>query len=336
MRVLVVAERADGRSAPQVAAEVARAWHEHRPQDALAALPLSDGGPGLLDVVGDARDTWVTTEVAGPHGHPVEAAFLLRPDGTAIIEAARAAAPSLAPGGQADLTLTTSFGAGELVQAALDTGARRLVVGVAGLAAADGGAGALTGLGFRLRVEDGSGLKIGGGDLHRIRRVERGWAQVPDGVEVVVLADTEADLTGAPATLPAEVVVADEQRAAATAALATWRTVVERDLDCPGLGASPGAGAGGGLAFGLAAALRAAIRPAAVGVWDLQGGDGRLQDCDGMVVVADPGGAVHRHAAARASESDRHLWTVTPPADGVGEGDGPADWAERVASVLAS
>ncbi|HEY1563501.1 MAG TPA: glycerate kinase [Gaiellaceae bacterium] len=111
-------------------------------------LPLADGGEGTLDVLGgDNRRTTVT----GPLGEPVEAGWRLEEDGTALIEAALACGLTLAGGPKGnDPLAATSRGVGELVAAAVEEGADRIVVAVGGVASTDGGAGALQALPPRL------------------------------------------------------------------------------------------------------------------------------------------------------------------------------------------
>src|SRR5205085_3176922 len=101
---------------------------------------MSDGGEGLLDVFGGPNRS---TSVTGPIGRVVDAAWRL--DGTtAIIESAQACGITLA-GGAAnnDPVGATTAGVGELLTAALDAGARHLIVGLGGSASTDGGLGAL-------------------------------------------------------------------------------------------------------------------------------------------------------------------------------------------------
>jgi glycerate kinase len=107
-------------------------------------LPLADGGEGTLDVLGGGnREATVT----GPLGEPVEAAWRLDEDGTALIEAAQACGLSLAGGPERNDPLrATSRGVGELVTAAVAEGASRIVVAVGGVASTDGGVGALEAL----------------------------------------------------------------------------------------------------------------------------------------------------------------------------------------------
>jgi glycerate kinase len=103
-------------------------------------LPLADGGEGTLEVLGGGNRR---TVVSGPLGEPVEAAWRLEEDGTALIEAAQACGLTLAGGREGNDPLrATSRGVGDLVAAAIAEGAERIVVTVGGVASTDGGVGA--------------------------------------------------------------------------------------------------------------------------------------------------------------------------------------------------
>jgi glycerate kinase len=106
-------------------------------------IPVADGGDGLLDVLGGVNRTTVVT---GPLGDPVEAGW--RQDRrTAVIEMARASGLALAGGAEGnDPIAADTYGTGELIQAAVDAGATRVVVGLGGSATTDGGLGALRAL----------------------------------------------------------------------------------------------------------------------------------------------------------------------------------------------
>ncbi len=103
-------------------------------------IPMADGGEGLLDALGGANRT---STVTGPLGDPVNAAWRLS-KGTAVIEMARASGLTLVGGAtQNDAMNATTTGTGELIDHALDAGAKRIIVGLGGSATTDGGFGAI-------------------------------------------------------------------------------------------------------------------------------------------------------------------------------------------------
>jgi glycerate 2-kinase len=103
-------------------------------------LPLADGGEGFLDVLGGPNRR---ATVMGPLGDPVIAGWRLR-NGTAVIEMARASGLALVGGPEGnDPIAASTHGTGELIAAALDAGARRVLLGVGGSATTDGGLGAV-------------------------------------------------------------------------------------------------------------------------------------------------------------------------------------------------
>jgi glycerate 2-kinase len=139
VRVVAAPDKFRGTAtAAEVARAVARAaasagWE-------CASVPMADGGEGTLDVLGGANRT---TTVTGPLGDPVDAGWRLDRR-TAVVETARASGLSLVGGPDGnDPIAASTWGTGELVAAAVDSGAARVVVGVGGSATTDGGLGAL-------------------------------------------------------------------------------------------------------------------------------------------------------------------------------------------------
>ncbi len=289
MRVLIAPDGFKGTlTARQAAAAIAEGWAAARPGDVLTSLPLADGGEGLCEVLADSRSTWITSEVVGPLGRPVEATALLRGDGTAVLESAAACGLDLVPEAERSPMRTTTFGVGQLLQAVVDVGATRVLVGLGGSATVDAGLGALTGLGYRLRVADGSGLKIGGGEVHRLDRIERGWAPDLSDVEIELLADVTTTLDDAARVFGPQKGASDAEVDHLASALRHAADVVERDL-CGGrrLRDEAGTGAAGGLGFALAAALGARFVPGAERVARLVGFPAALRGAD--VVVTGEG-----------------------------------------------
>lgn len=107
---------------------------------ACDAVPLADGGEGTLDVLGGANRT---ARVTGPLGDPVDAGWRLA-GRTAVIEMAQASGLDLVGGAEGnDPIAAATTGTGELIQLAVESGARRVIVGLGGSATVDGGLGAL-------------------------------------------------------------------------------------------------------------------------------------------------------------------------------------------------
>jgi glycerate kinase len=110
-------------------------------------LPVADGGEGTMDVLVAALGGEVrAVTVADPLGRPVEAGFALLPDGSAVVEMAQASGLSLVEESERDAWVASTRGTGELIVAAVEAGASRLIVTVGGSATSDGGAGALEAL----------------------------------------------------------------------------------------------------------------------------------------------------------------------------------------------
>jgi glycerate kinase len=255
-------------TAQQAAQAMADGWREAAPQDLLTLLPLSDGGPGFLDVLGAARpdaETLAVT-VADPLGREVPAALLVVEGGagrTAYIESAQSAGLHLLDAGERNPAVTSTWGVGQLLEAALATGASRIVVGLGGSATNDGGAGLLAALGVG-RPGDlaRGGLQLGelGDDaLAGLDAVRGRFA----GVELVLASDVESPLLGlqgASAVFAPQKGASPELAQALEAALGRYVEVVRRTLPettdlLTGkpvrLDKQPGAGAAGGLGYAL-------------------------------------------------------------------------------------
>lgn len=297
MRVVIAPDSFGGTlTAPQAAAAIAEGWRRVRRDDDVVVLPMSDGGEGLLDALlarSMAGAAVHAVEVVDPRGLATTARFVVAEDGTAVVESAQACGLGLLDEDQRDPRRTTTWGVGQLLDAAREAGATRILVGLGGSATVDGGTGALSGLGFRLTVADGSGLKIGGEDLPRVAGAQHAWAADWSGIEVVLLADVTEVLAQAPSTYGPQKGADPATVAHLEAGLAAWRDVAERDLGAPpSLAEAPGSGAAGGLGYGLAAGIGARLAGGARTVARLQGlaealaGSGGA-DAAGLVVTGE-------------------------------------------------
>jgi glycerate kinase len=243
-------------SAVAVAAALAEGWRSAAPDDELVERPLADGGPGFLDVlsaaIGGQRLPVATVD---PLGRPVDG-WVLRVGPAGYVESAQACGLHLLSEPERDPKITTSYGLGMLLAAAVETGVREIVVGLGGSAVNDAGAGMLAALGAAPLDAAGYALPYGGAALAGVAAL----SGAPRLRQVTLVAATDVDnpllgLAGASAVFgpqkgagPADVALLD-------AALARFAGVLERDLPgCPaGLADLPGAGAAGGLGAALLA-----------------------------------------------------------------------------------
>jgi glycerate 2-kinase len=223
-------------TAPQAAEAIADGWRRAAPASVLELVPLSDGGPGFLDVLelalGGER---FAVEVSGPLGEPVGATILLTPDRTAYLEAAECCGTALLPTGQYFPMDASTSGVGQLLAFALDCGASRVVVGLGGTASTDGGAGCVRA--FRASSAAAGSPANGSGP--------RTW---PADVPLIAATDVDNPLlgpSGAAAVFGPQKGADPAQVAELEARLAAWVSETGGDPD------APGSGAGGGLGYGL-------------------------------------------------------------------------------------
>lgn len=271
-------------SAAQTANAMAAGARRAAPALEVTALPLSDGGPGLLDAVrGPLRGVLRSADVPGPMGGAVRARYLLVPGGV-VVETAEACGLHLLPPSGLDPLRATTLGVGKLVRAALaDAGARqpamppRLVLGLGGSGTVDGGLGMAVALGFTALDAGGRPVPPGGGGLEGLATLLPPPGRVAPG-PVLALADVTAPLMG---ERGAARVFAPQKGADAAAVerleagLGRLAARLQADLgrDVADL---PGAGAAGGLGAGCVAFLGAELVPGAPWVLDGVGFDAHL------------------------------------------------------------
>src|SRR2546421_8074046 len=166
MRIVIAPQSLKGSlSAAEAGLAIAKGARAVYPEAEIAIVPVADGGDGTVQALVDATGGKIVQQtVTGPLGTPVEAFFGLLGDGrTAAIEMAASAGLPLVPPDQRDPRITTTFGVGELILAALDAGCRHFIIGIGGSATNDGGAGIGQGLGGALLNKNGQTILGGGG-----------------------------------------------------------------------------------------------------------------------------------------------------------------------------
>jgi glycerate kinase len=263
-RVLVAPDSFKGSlDASAVAAALARGWLGVRPGDGVDELPMADGGEGTVAAFAAADPAAALRHavVRGPDGRPTEAAWLILPDRTAVLELAAASGLPLLR--RPDPLGAHTYGLGELARIALTDGAVRLVVGLGGSASTDGGTGALRALGARFLDAAGRDLPLGGAGLRSLARVDTtGLVRPPDGgVELLVdVGNPLLGTAGAAAAYGPQKGASPDEVLVLEGALRRLARVAGGDPD------RPGSGAAGGTAFGLARLWGATSVPGAPAV----------------------------------------------------------------------
>ena len=262
-------------SAPEVAAAIARGWRQVFPEAELLLRPMADGGEGTVDAVlaatgGERREC----RVCGPLGEPVLAHWGWLGEGTAVLEMASASGLHHVPRDRRDATVTTSLGTGELIRAALDAGATRIILGLGGSATNDGGAGLLQALGVRFLDAREVELPPGGAALARLARIDVGGLD-PRLLQarLEIAADVDNPLCGprgASRVFGPQKGADPQQVEQLDAALEHYARVVAATLG-EDHSHHPGVGAAGGLGIAARAFLHAGFRPGIELVAELSG-----------------------------------------------------------------
>ncbi len=318
MRIVVAPDKFKGSlPAAGVAAAVAAGLRAALGDAEIVTMPVADGGEGTVDAAVAAGFERVPVTAAGPVGDPVRASYARRGE-VAVVELAGVCGLARLPAGRPAPLTASSFGAGEVLRAALDAGARRIIVGVGGSASTDGGAGLLQALGARVLDARGEPLGraaggrrlAGGADLDAVAALDlTGLHPAMHGAsryaELILAADVDNPLAGPDGAAvvygpqkgasPAEVARLD-------AGLRRWAAVVVAALEgTAGPGGTdwarvPGSGAAGGVGFAALAVLGARMRPGIEVVLELTGfasaagRDGPGDHRGGLAGRAEPGG----------------------------------------------
>lgn len=269
MHVLIAPDCFTGTlTATQAAEAMATGWRRRAPDDLLTLVPLSDGGPGFLDVITTSRpgDSTIVT-VSGPRGGSVPAVLHITTDEggtrTAWVESAQAIGLHLLDATERDPRVTTTHGLGELLDAALAQDVQRIVVGLGGSGTNDAGAGMLAALGAGPREALGGGgaglIAVREPDLAGLAAARERFA----GVELVAATDVASPLLGlqgASAVFSEQKGATPEEAQVLEGALGHFADVVRRVMPPATdlltgrerrLDREPGAGAAGGVGYAL-------------------------------------------------------------------------------------
>lgn len=271
------------------AMEAARAMAqgiENADHDAeVRCLPMADGGEGTARALVDATGgSMRAVPVHDPLGRPVEGHFGLLADGTtAVVETAEASGLALLEAKERNPLIASSYGTGELMLAAVRSGAKRIIVGLGGSATNDAGAGLLQALGVRLLDKNGNDLAHGGAALANLTTIDISTMDPAlKNVAITAACDVTNPLTGptgASAVFGPQKGASKDDVATLDASLAHFAQVIDSQLGVA-VNDVPGAGAAGGIGAALRGFLNAEFRPGIAIVIEQSGLDAAAQWAD--------------------------------------------------------
>lgn len=314
------------------AMEAARAMAqgiENADHDAeVRCLPMADGGEGTARALVDATGgSMRAVPVHDPLGRPVEGHFGLLADGTtAVVETAEASGLALLEAKERNPLIASSYGTGELMLAAVRSGAKRIIVGLGGSATNDAGAGLLQALGVRLLDKNGNDLAHGGAALANLTTIDISTMDPAlKNVAITAACDVTNPLTGptgASAVFGPQKGASKDDVATLDAALAHFAQVIDSQLGVA-VNDVPGAGAAGGIGAALKGFLNAEFRPGIAIVIEQSGLDAAAQWAD---VVFTGEGSIDfqtkfgKTPAGVAETAKRHGKSVIAVAGHIGTG----------------
>ncbi|TCM44257.1 glycerate kinase [Kribbella sp. VKM Ac-2568] len=248
MRVLIAPDKFAGTlTAVEAAAAIEEGWRRRDPQAEVLVAPMADGGPGFIDVLTAVVDgTLLSVTVRGPLGEEVPATVLVAGE-TAYVETAQACGLHLVEPKDRRPEDATTYGVGQLIAAAVDAGAKRIILGLGGSGTNDAGAGLLAALGA---TAVGGTLDAGATGLATLTEVDLEPARSKlAGVEFVAASDVEnpmLGLRGATNVFGSQKGITDDRKPEVDLWLTKFAELAGRKT-----ADAKGAGAAGGLGYAL-------------------------------------------------------------------------------------
>lgn len=263
MKVVIATDSFKGTLKAYEACEIiAKAIYEYAPDVQLVVKPMADGGEGTARaMIKAANGRWVPQTVMGPlPDMQVEAGFAwFDDDKTALVEMASASGLELLSTDQMNPLKTTTYGTGQLVKAAMEYGAQKILLAVGGSATVDGGIGAATELGWKFLDQQDNPVPLGGAGLEKIKKIVK-----PENLNLVpveVLCDVDNPLcgeNGASRVYGPQKGATPQMVEQLEKGLVHLAELVRKQLNRE-INNVPGAGAAGGLAAGAMAFMNAAV-----------------------------------------------------------------------------
>lgn len=252
-------------SSLEVAGALEKGILKANPNASVVKVPVADGGEGTVDAfVSATNGRKVNCEVQDPLLRKVTGFYGILPDGTAVIEMAAASGIEYLTQEERNPLITSTFGVGELILAAIEGGAKNIIVGLGSSATNDGGAGMAKALGYKFLDSDGNELGQGGGALSNLVEIDASEVNPKlEGVKIVAACDVTNPLCGkegASAVYGPQKGATPEMIPLLDENLNLLSKIIKRDLAKDVL-LIPGAGAAGGLGAGIVAFANGELIP---------------------------------------------------------------------------
>ena len=267
MKIVVAPDSFKGSlTAIEVSDAIEQGIREIFPEAEIIKIPMADGGEGTVQCLINAAGGEILREkVTDPLGGEVLAHYgILGDKKTAVIEMAEASGLTLVPENKRNPLITTTYGTGQLIKAALNQGCRKMIIGIGGSATNDGGAGMVQALDVRLLDKQDKEIGFGGAELMNIHHIDISQMdQRISKLEILVASDVKNPLcghSGATRIYGPQKGATEEMMVILEQALARFAHIINKALhkDVKDI---PGAGAAGGLGAGLMAFLGAKLKP---------------------------------------------------------------------------
>ena len=267
MKIVIAPDKFKGcLTAVEVCGAIAAGLRLADPTVSIDECPMADGGEGTVAaLVASTGGRFITRRVTGPLPEmKVDAIFGMLGDGqTAIIEMAAASGLALLKPEDRNPLYTTTFGTGELINAAIERGAKKIILGIGGSATVDGGIGCAQACGHTIILDDGEPVSptepLVGADVSRVVLIKRHRGEKTDGIPIIVACDVDNPLFGpqGAAEIFGPQKGANPQQVQQLEAALRQLAVRLAQIELAGI---PGAGAAGGLGFGMMAYFGATLK----------------------------------------------------------------------------
>ena len=292
MKIVIAPQTFKGSiSALEVAQSMSEGVRRVVPDAEIVMVPVADGGDGTLETLVEGSAGKIQSSVVtGPLGKHVTAQWGAMGDGkTAVIEMARTSGLALVPEQNRNPLISTTFGLGETIRHALNSGFRKFIIGIGGSATNDAGAGMAQALGIHFLDANGKELSFGGAALSKLDQIDlKSLDARALQSEFLVACDVSNPLTGpegASAIYGPQKGASPEMVDQLDSALRNFGNIISRDIDID-VDKIPGSGAAGGLGAGLTALLGAKLRKGVDIVLDSVNLDSHLKDAD-LVITGE-------------------------------------------------